>query len=233
MSEKEENDNDLILPPIKNTIEQKTIESKEQINNKEDNNNDNNNGNILDSSITNENKEKIDKSKEKEKYIEEIESLKKELEEKNRILIELKNEDNPEYIIPNILGQIEAQRLLEISNENKIKQQQTKIESIKKMVKNLDEQFKYQLKMKEQKINRKLEPFFKKNNDLLQEINSCKEQMKQLNERFEKSNNNLMNIQKEKSEMEELIIKREEKLNIFFEKLNMFEELIKKKNKNA
>ena len=76
------------------------------------------------------------------------------------------------------------------------------------MVKNLDEQFKYQLKMKEQKINRKLEPFFKKNNDLLQEINSCKEQMKQLNERLEKSNNNLMKIQKEKSEMEELIIKK-------------------------
>lgn len=195
MSEKEENDNDLILPPIKNTIEQKTIESKEQINNKEDNNNDNNNDNILDSSNINENNEKIDKSKEKEKYIEEIESLKKELEEKNRILIELKNEDNPEYIIPNILGQIEAQRLLEISNENKIKQQQTKIESIKKMVKNLDEQFKYQLKMKEQKINRKLEPFFKKNNDLLQEINSCKEQMKQLNERFEKSfSSSLFNI---------------------------------------
>ena len=31
MSEKEENDNDLILPPIKNTIEQKSIESNEQI----------------------------------------------------------------------------------------------------------------------------------------------------------------------------------------------------------
>ncbi len=76
-----------------------------------------------------------------------------------------------------------------------------------------------------------MEPFVKKNNDLINEIYSCKEQINQLNERIEKGNNNLINLKKEKNEMEELIIKREEKLNIFFEKLNIFEEIIKKRTK--
>ena len=202
MSEKEDN---LILPPINNKVLQKEV--------------DNNNEDNVISEKENNNKED---SKEKEneeikiKYKEEIEKLKKELEEKNRIIIELQNEDNPEYKIPELMGKIEAQKLLEFSNENKIKQQKTKIESIKKMVKDLDEQFKYQLKVKEQKINKKLEPFVKKNNDLIQEVNSCKEQITQLTERLERGNNNLINLKKEKSEMEELIIKREEKLNIFF-----------------
>ena len=215
MSEKEE---ELILPPIKNTIQQKEIENKGQINSEEENIN--NNENI-----------EIEKEKIKEKYKEEIEKLKEELVEKNKLLIELQNEENPEFKIPELLGKIEAQRMLEFPNENKIKEQKTKIESIKIMVKNLDDQFKQQLKIKEQKINKKLEPFVKKNNDLIQEVNSCKEQLNQLTERLEKSNNNLSNLQKEKIEMEELIIKREEKLNIFFDKLNIFEEMIKKRTK--
>ena len=219
MSEKEDN---LILPPITNNIQQKEVNENQSSNIKEEENNNNTNNN--------ENLE-IEKNKEKEKYKEEIKKLKKELEDKNRELVELQNEENPEYKIPELLGKIEAQKLLEFSNENKIKQQKTKIESIKVMVKDLDEQFKYQLKMKEQKINKKLEPFVKKNNNLIEEINSCKSQINQLTERLEKSNNNLINVQKEKSEMEELIIKREEKLNIFFDKLNLFEELINKKAK--
>ena len=93
------------------------------------------------------------------------------------------------------------------------------------MVKSLNEQFKNQLKMKEQKINKKLEPFVKKNKDLLQEVNSCKNQMNQLKERLEKGNNNLIQLQKEKSDLEESIIKREEKLNILFDRLNIFEDL--------
>ena len=99
------------------------------------------------------------------------------------------------------------------------------------MVKNLDEQFKNQLKIKEQKINKKLEPFIKKNKDLLTEINSCKHQMNQFKERLEKSNANLTQIQKEKNDLEELIIKREEKLNFFSDKLNLFEDMIKTKTR--
>ena len=220
MSEKEDN---LILPPIINRVQQKEIDEKKEKNSE------------IIKDIEKENISKEEKTKEIEKiknnYKEEIEKLKKELEEKNRLLIELQNEDNPEFKIPELIGKIEAQKLLEFSNENKIKQQKTKIESIKNMVKDLDEQFKYQLKLKEQKINKKLEPFVKKNNDLIQEINSCKEQISQMTERLEKGNNNLINLKKEKSEIEELIIKREEKLNIFFDKLNLLEEMIKKKTK--
>ena len=220
---------ELILPPIVNTVQQKEIEG-EKHNIYKDNSQDFNDN--IDNGIgkTDDNKS-IELSKKKEQYKEEINRLKQEIEEKNKELSELQNENNPEYKIPELLGKIEAQRLLEFTNENKISQNQTKIESIRKKVKDLDEQFKYQLKMKEQKINKKLEPFVKKNNDLIQEIDSCKEQMKQLNERVEKSNDNLISAQKEKSEMEELIIKREEKLNIFFDKLNLFEEIIKKKSK--
>ena len=186
------------------------------------NNNNNNNKKI---------NEEEKKSKTKEDYELEINNLKQELNEKNALLISLKNSENPEYKIPEILGKIEAQNLFEMINENKIKEQRLKIDSIKSMVKNLDEQFKYQLKMKEQKINKKLEPFVKKNKDLLQELNSCKNQMNQLKERLERSNNILTKLQKEKGDYEESIIKREEKLNILLDRLNLFEELNKKKTK--
>ena len=56
----------------------------------------------------------------------------------------MQNPENPEYKIPEILGKIEAHNLCEIINENKINQQKEKIKSIKKMVKDLDEQFKNQ-----------------------------------------------------------------------------------------
>ena len=171
------------------------------------------------------------KLKIKEDYELVIKNLNQELEEKNELLIQLQNLENPEYKIPEILGKIEAQNLFEMINENKIKEQRLKIDSIKSMVKNLDEQFKYQLKMKEQKINKKLEPFVKKNKDLLQELNSCKNQMNQLKERLERSNNILTKLQKEKGDYEESIIKREEKLNILLDRLNLFEELNKKKTK--
>ena len=171
------------------------------------------------------------KSKTKEDYELEINNLKQELNEKNALLISLKNSENPEYKIPEILGKIEAQNLFEMINENKIKEQRLKIDSIKRMVKSLDEQFKHQLKMKEQKINKKLEPFIKKNKDLLQEINSCKNQMNQLKERLERSNNILTQLQKEKGDFEESIIKREEKLNLLLDRLNLFEDLNKRKTK--
>ena len=186
------------------------------------NNNNNNNMKI---------NEEEKKSKTKEDYELEINNLKQELNEKNALLISLKNSENPEYKIPEILGKIEAQNLFEMINENKIKEQRLKIDSIKRMVKSLDEQFKHQLKMKEQKINKKLEPFIKKNKDLLQEINSCKNQMNQLKERLERSNNILTQLQKEKGDFEESIIKREEKLNLLLDRLNLFEDLNKRKTK--
>ena len=201
------------------------------VNNEESLNQPNIEENLDNNNINNGVNEEEKKLKTKEVYELEINNLKQELEEKNRLLISLQNTDNPEYKIPELLGKIEAQNLFEIVNENKIKQQRLKIDSIKQMVKSLNEQFKNQLKMKEQKINKKLEPFVKKNKDLLQEVNSCKNQMNQLKERLEKGNNNLIQLQKEKSDLEESIIKREEKLNILFDRLNIFEDLNKKKTK--
>ena len=119
-----------------------------------------------------ENQNNLDEKKlqTKEEYEEEIRKLKEELEEKDRILFSLQNKENPEYKIPEIMGKIEVQKLFEIANENKIKQQKLKIESIKQMVKSVDEQFKNQLKIKEQKINKKLEPFVKKNKELTRKV---------------------------------------------------------------
>ena len=55
--------------------------------------------------------------------------------------------------------------------------------------------------------------------------------MNELKERLEKSNNSLVQLQKDKSVSEEMIIKREEKLNILFDRINLFEEMIKKKTR--
>ena len=250
--QQEEKENQQNEPNINPEIEQ-MHENKNDINgNNLDNNEDKNKDDINITNDINNNHETIDlnyinadinknnnstikddetKLKIKEDYELVIKNLNQELEEKNELLIQLQNLENPEYKIPEILGKIEAQNLFEMINENKIKEQRLKIDSIKSMVKNLDEQFKYQLKMKEQKINKKLEPFVKKNKDLLQELNSCKNQMNQLKERLERSNNILTKLQKEKGDYEESIIKREEKLNILLDRLNLFEELNKKKTK--
>ena len=250
--QQEEKENQQNEPNINPEIEQMHENNNEFNGNNLDNNDDKNKDDINITNDINNNHETIDlnyinadinknnnsstkddetKLKIKEDYELVIKNLNQELEEKNELLIQLQNLENPEYKIPEILGKIEAQNLFEMINENKIKEQRLKIDSIKSMVKNLDEQFKYQLKMKEQKINKKLEPFVKKNKDLLQELNSCKNQMNQLKERLERSNNILTKLQKEKGDYEELIIKREEKLNILLDRLNLFEELNKKKTK--
>ena len=250
--QQEEKENQQNEPNINPEIEQMHENNNEFNGNNLDNNDDKNKDDINITNDINNNHETIDlnyinadinknnnstikddetKLKIKEDYELVIKNLNQELEEKNELLIQLQNLENPEYKIPEILGKIEAQNLFEMINENKIKEQRLKIDSIKSMVKNLDEQFKYQLKMKEQKINKKLEPFVKKNKDLLQELNSCKNQMNQLKERLERSNNILTKLQKEKGDFEESIIKREEKLNILLDRLNLFEELNKKKTK--
>ena len=250
--QQEEKENQQNEPNINPEIEQMHENNNEFNGNNLDNNDDKNKDDINITNDINNNHETIDlnyinadinknnnstikddetKLKIKEDYELVIKNLNQELEEKNELLIQLQNLENPEYKIPEILGKIEAQNLFEMINENKIKEQRLKIDSIKSMVKNLDEQFKYQLKMKEQKINKKLEPFVKKNKDLLQELNSCKNQMNQLKERLERSNNILTKLQKEKGDYEESIIKREEKLNILLDRLNLFEELNKKKTK--
>ena len=250
--QQEEKENQQNEPNINPEIEQMHENNNEFNGNNLDNNEDKNKDDINITNDINNNHETIDlnyinadinknnnstikddetKLKIKEDYELVIKNLNQELEEKNELLIQLQNLENPEYKIPEILGKIEAQNLFEMINENKIKEQRLKIDSIKSMVKNLDEQFKYQLKMKEQKINKKLEPFVKKNKDLLQELNSCKNQMNQLKERLERSNNILTKLQKEKGDYEESIIKREEKLNILLDRLNLFEELNKKKTK--
>ena len=250
--QQEEKENQQNEPNINPEIEQMHENNNEFNGNNLDNNDDKNKDDINITNDINNNHETIDlnyinadinknnnstikddetKVKIKEDYELVIKNLNQELEEKNELLLQLQNLENPEYKIPEILGKIEAQNLFEMINENKIKEQRLKIDSIKSMVKNLDEQFKYQLKMKEQKINKKLEPFVKKNKDLLQELNSCKNQMNQLKERLERSNNILTKLQKEKGDYEESIIKREEKLNILLDRLNLFEELNKKKTK--
>ena len=130
MSENQEDKNELILPPIINTVQQREInEDKNKKNNKDNDNIQEINDINIDNDI-----EKIDNNKEielaqkKEKYKEEINRLKQEIEEKNNELSELQNKDNPENIIPELLGKIEAQRLLEFSNENKISQNKSKID---------------------------------------------------------------------------------------------------------
>ena len=55
--------------------------------------------------------------------------------------------------------------------------------------------------------------------------------MNQLKERLERSNNILTQLQKEKGDFEESIIKREEKLNLLLDRLNFFEDLNKRKTK--
>ena len=98
-------DNELILPPIINNVRQKELENNELNNSNEENNfNDNENPQTNENEIiTDDNNKNLEIQEKKEKYKKEIEQLKQEIEEKNKILTELQNKDNPEYIIGDAL----------------------------------------------------------------------------------------------------------------------------------
>ena len=158
-----------------------------------------------------------------------IEELRKELIEKDEFINELKLQ------IEDYKYKIECKEELEtvfssIKNENIIDLEE-KIKSMKQMVQEIkegikDEINKNELKFKEKidLLNRQHEEYLKKETNYLSNIDNLKKQI----QHFQIQINNYI---KERISMSEIIIRQEEKLNIFIEKLNQIELLIKKKNK--
>ena len=168
-------------------------------------------------SQTNDNKDKI------------IKELRKELQEKEQFINELQLQ------IQDYKYTIQCKEELEtvfssVKNEN-IVELEEKIKSMKKMVQELkdgikDELNKNELKFKEKidLLNKQYEEYLKKETNYISNIDNLKKQI----QHFQIQINNYI---KERISMNEIIIRQEEKLNIFIERLNQLELLIKKKNK--
>ena len=158
-----------------------------------------------------------------------IEELKKELLEKDEFINELQLQ------IQDYRNTIQCKEELEtvfssVKNEN-IVELEEKIKSMKKMVQELkdgikDELNKNELKFKEKidLLNKQYEEYLKKESNYLSNIDNLKKQI----QHFQIQINNYI---KERISMSEIIIRQEEKLNIFIDRLNQLELLIKKKNK--
>ena len=168
-------------------------------------------------SQTNDNKDKI------------IKELRKELQEKEQFINELQLQ------IQDYKYTIQCKEELEtvfssVKNEN-IVELEEKIKSMKKMVQELkdgikDELNKNELKFKEKidLLNKQYEEYIKKETNYISNIDNLKKQI----QHFQIQINNYI---KERISMNEIIIRQEEKLNIFIDRLNQLELLIKKKNK--
>lgn len=168
-------------------------------------------------SQTNDNKDKI------------IKELRKELQEKEQFINELQLQ------IQDYKYTIQCKEELEtvfssVKNEN-IVELEEKIKSMKKMVQELkdgikDELNKNELKFKEKidLLNKQYEEYLKKETNYISNIDNLKKQI----QHFQIQINNYI---KERISMNEIIIRQEEKLNIFIDRLNQLELLIKKKNK--
>ena len=117
------------------------------------------------------------------------------------------------------------------NNLDTISKQENKIESMRNMVKELDNQIEIQLKLKDQKASDKLEILNKQNQSYVQEINRYKSKFSGLNKKIQKTNNDIGEIEEEKNNMQNIISKQEEKLTGYIDKLNELEIVFKRKNK--
>lgn len=170
----------------------------------------------------------------------EIEILKQQIKEKELLIkdFQIKKENvlgeilNPEEKINELNLLLEEEKNNTKNNLNTISQQENKIESMRSMVKELDNQIEIQLKLKDQKANDKLNLLTKESQRYIQEINGYKIKLNKLNQSIQKTNNKIGEFEEEKKNMQEILIKQEEKLNNYIDRLNELEIIFKRKNKS-
>ena len=119
-------------------------------------------------------------------------------------------------------------KLSEYENGDKIPEKlKEKIEEIKNELIDEKEKMKQQLTSE---INKKEKMYLKMNDDNLKIINNLNLKIKEYEEKIKILGESLTNINKEKTELENIIIKQETKVNDLGEKVNKIEALLKNKN---
>ena len=169
----------------------------------------------------------------KEQQIEYLQRQIDELTKENNNLKNI-NEKNEKQIEDDkllLISKEEVETIFENAKSQNIIELENKINTMKSMVKELNQEFENQIKKKDDKFKEKTQSIIKQLDEYNKKESNYINQIETLNNQLKDYQNQVNNYIKERTTMEDIIIRQEEKLNILVDKVNKVEEVIKRKNR--
>ena len=185
---------------------------------------------------TNEINENIQSNQTFDSKEQQIEYLQRQIDELTKENNNLKNinEKNEKQIEDDkllLISKEEVETIFENAKSQNIIELENKINTMKSMVKELNQEFENQIKKKDDKFKEKTQSIIKQLDEYNKKESNYINQIETLNNQLKDYQNQVNNYIKERTTMEDIIIRQEEKLNVLVNKLNQVEDLIKRKNR--
>ena len=184
--------------------------------------------------------EKVPEEKKEEPTLESLKEMIKEKDllitqlqsEKESLLVELSNEKvSHENEVSDLLGKLEVERVFHDVQRKTESQLNDKIISMKSMITELHNQFQKELEQKDKICFDKVLKLTKQNEDHVKKETEFGNTIKLISEKNQGLLEKNIALSKEKVDLEDIILKQEEKLNVLIGKVSKIEVLLQKKNK--
>lgn len=184
--------------------------------------------------------EKVPEEKKEEPTLESLKEMIKEKDllitqlqsEKESLLVELSNEKvSHENEVSDLLGKLEVERVFHDVQKKTESQLNDKIISMKSMITELHNQFQKELEQKDKICFDKVLKLTKQNEEHVKKEAEFGNTIKLISEKNQGLLEKNIALSKEKVDLEDIILKQEEKLNVLIGKVSKIEVLLQKKNK--
>ena len=184
--------------------------------------------------------EKKEEEKKEEPTLESLKEMIKEKDllitqlqsEKESLLVELSNEKvSHENEVSDLLGKLEVERVFHDVQRKTESQLNDKIISMKSMITELHNQFQKELEQKDKICFDKVLKLTKQNEEHVKKEAEFGNTIKLISEKNQGLLEKNIALSKEKVDLEDIILKQEEKLNVLIGKVSKIEVLLQKKNK--
>ena len=184
--------------------------------------------------------EKVPEEKKEEPTLESLKEMIKEKDllitqlqsEKESLLVELSNEKvSHENEVSDLLGKLEIERVFHDVQRKTESQLNDKIISMKSMITELHNQFQKELEQKDKICFDKVLKLTKQNEEHVKKEAEFGNTIKLISEKNQGLLEKNIALSKEKVDLEDIILKQEEKLNVLIGKVSKIEVLLQKKNK--
>ena len=184
--------------------------------------------------------EKVPEEKKEEPTLESLKEMIKEKDllitqlqsEKESLLVELSNEKvSHENEVSDLLGKLEVERVFHDVQRKTESQLNDKIISMKSMITELHNQFQKELEQKDKICFDKVLKLTKQNEEHVKKEAEFGNTIKLISEKNQGLLEKNIALSKEKVDLEDIILKQEEKLNVLIGKVSKIEVLLQKKNK--
>ena len=184
--------------------------------------------------------EKVPEEKKEEPTLESLKEMIKEKDllitqlqsEKESLLVELSNEKvSHENEVSDLLGKLEVERVFHDVQRKTESQLNDKIISMKSMITELHNQFQKELEQKDKICFDKVLKLTKQNEEHVKKEAEFGNTIKLISEKNQGLLEKNITLSKEKVDLEDIILKQEEKLNVLIGKVSKIEVLLQKKNK--